>query len=1032
MDKININRKSLLKFLSAFMAVLMVYGVIGSLSILPVYAAEEEEVKEIIDYHNYVFNTPEEKLETMDLRADAYGYELYYESYSGEIAFRNKTSGQTLFSNPYDIGAALGEVGAAGSIGSADTRNQLLSQIIVRYMDNDQEKSYFSFKEAAQKDQIHSKNVKNGIRVEYTIGEEETRRLVPRLIEKTRFEEQILKYIEDEQALKKLYAFYTLKDPDDPKLTVRGVMELQATFPITNQMAVYVFDPYASAREINLIESYIKLYCQHYTFAELDSDHQMTEYEGEATAPALFKMALEYYLNEDGLQVRLPANGIRFDESNYQLNNIQILPFMGAGSYDNTGYTFIPDGSGTIMRFEDFKGNPVNIANKIYGQDQIYYQISGANQESMRLPVYGIVENYKHTYEYEEEVEVTNEVENDDGVLESVTETVIEKRTGEIEEDRGYLAIVTEGDSLANIMASHGGALHKYCTIYTQFNPRPKDSFNLAEQMSVGANAMWTIVSKRKYTGSFRIQYIMLTDSNIASEKGINDYYEVDWTGMAKAYRDYLLKNEVIKPIESAADDIPLYIESFGVIETSERILSIPVIVKTPLTTFDDLKTMYEQLEAEGISNIVFKLSGFANGGFGYGEHAPTKVKFERNAGGNKGYKDFINYAESKGLVFYPEFDFAYTYMFNNDMTVGFKQREYGARSIENRYTRKQVYDYEFQDYMSYGKMLVTPSAYASIYEKFTNQINKLGVSGLSVSTLGTELNSDFNKKNPQNREDSKEFTVDMLQSLKNDYGNIMVDGGNAYALPYASHILNVALDSSRYYYSSQSVPFMGMVLHGYVPFAGTPTNMAGDINVEILKIIENGSSPYFTLSYQNTAKLKDYFELAKYYAISYEIWFDDLIEKYNLLNDLLSDLQTVPIDDHEFLASAERIPSEEEIAEDKAEAEALALAEAEALAIKEEKAWLKAQRDARKAAEAGLETEETETPVVDTVVDTVAEVEEVEENLGYVPNKYTCALGTVVKVTYANGTSFILNYNSFAVSVEGRNIDALSFVKIG
>lgn len=1032
MDKINNIRKNLQRFLSAFMAVLMIYGVIGSLSILPVYASAAEEVKEIIDYQNFVFNSPEEKLATMDLRADSFGYELYYESYSGEIAVRNKESGQTMFSNPYDIGAALGAVGAAGSIGSADTRNQLLSQVIVRYTDNDQEKTYDSFKEAAQRGQIYSKNVKNGIRVEYTIGKEETRNLVPQRIEASRFEEQILKYIEDEQALKKLNAFYTLKDPNDPKLTVRGVMELQATFPITNYMAVYVFDPYASAREITLIESYIKLYCQHYTFAELDSDHLMTEYEGAATAPALFKMALEYYLNEDGLQVRLPANGIRFDESTYQLNNIQVLPYMGAGSYNNTGYTFLPDGSGTIMRFEDFAGNPVNISSMIYGQDHIYYQISGAHQQYMRFPVYGVVENYKYSYTYDEEIEVEKEVENADGTTETVTETVVETRTVEIDEDRGYLAIVTEGDSLANIMASHGGALHKYCTVYTQFNPRPKDSYNLAESMSVGANAMWTVVSKRKYTGSYRIQYIMLTDSDIAQAKGIKDYYEVDWTGMAKAYRDYLIKNEVLTPITDAKEDIPLYIESFGAIETVDNILSIPIVVMTPLTTFDNLKYMYEQLESAGLKNIVFKLTGFANKGVGYTEHAPTKVKFEKNVGGDKGYKDFLNYAESKGLVVYPEFDFAYTFTENNDFTVGFSYRKYGAKTIDNRYTVRQIYDYEWQEFWSDGKMIVSPSVYEILYGKFMNYMGKLGVSGVSVSTLGTALNSDFDKKDPYNREDSKAFTIDLLQQMYDDHGNIMIDGGNSYALKYASHIMNVALDSSRYYYSSQAVPFMGMVLHGYIPFAGTPTNMAADMKQEILKIIENGASPYFTLSYQNTEKLKDYFYLAQYYAISYEIWFDDLIEKYNLMNENLKDLQTATIEDHEFIAEAERIPSADEIAADKAEADALIAAEAEALATKENKDALKAQRDARKAAEAGLETEETadtaaEEPVEETIVEEVAVVEE-----AYVPNKYTCALGTVVKVTYSNGVSFILNYNSFSIKVEGKTIEPLGFVRIG
>jgi len=45
--------------------------------------------------------------------------------------------------------------------------------------------------------------------------------------------------------------------------------------------------------------------------------------------------------------------------------------------------------------------------------------------------------------------------------------------------------------------------------------------------------------------------------------------------------------------------------------------------------------------------------------------------------------------------------------------------------------------------------------------------------------------------------------------------------------------------------------------------------------------------------------------------------------------------------------------------------------------------------------------------------------------------NKYLCALGTVVKVTYENGASFILNYNSFQITANGKTIEPLSYLRI-
>lgn len=52
----------------------------------------------------------------------------------------------------------------------------------------------------------------------------------------------------------KLYAFYCLKDLSAPELTERAVMEMNTLFPmLEDKGALYIFDPYASAREINAL-----------------------------------------------------------------------------------------------------------------------------------------------------------------------------------------------------------------------------------------------------------------------------------------------------------------------------------------------------------------------------------------------------------------------------------------------------------------------------------------------------------------------------------------------------------------------------------------------------------------------------------------------------------------------------------------------------------------------------------------------------------------------------------------------------------
>ena len=121
-------------------------------------------------------------------------------------------------------------------------------------------------------------------------------------------------------------------------------------------------------------------------------------------------------------------------------------------------------------------------------------------------------------------------------------------------------------------------------------------------------------------------------------------------------------------------------------------------------------------------------------------------------------------------------------------------------------------------------------------------------------------------------------------------------------------HILNIPLDASKYKYESKAVPFLGMVLHGYVNYAGSVINEAGDSSAQLLKSIENGALLYYMLVYQNTNLLKEDKEFSKYYSVRFDIWFNTVVEQYNALNGAIGDLQLYNIVDHDFLIG-ERVP---------------------------------------------------------------------------------------------------------------------------
>ena len=947
------------KLMSLFMAVLMLFGVMASLSVIPAAAddvAEDEEssVEEVTSVdalYTEVYASPEEKLATMKLMTTKGNYSIYALESSGEVAVKDLSTGQILFTNPYDIGAATA---------SESVKNEILSQIIVKFDENGRERVYSSFEYAALRDQIKVKNIKNGIRVEYTIGREEARRLVPRMIRKDRFEEmiqapmeeyygvtfedaQIFRYEKNHPLasasfyLCKQMSYFVYKDLDECT-SDRLKQDLLDAFPIVEKMDIYVLDKAATTTEIEKIEEVIKTACPNYSYEEMDYDHQITEYTGDEENPPVFKMALEYTLGEDGFTVRLPANGIRFNESKFQLTNVSVLPYMGAGNNTYNGYTFYPDGSGALFSFEDLADqNTYTVASKIYGVDYAYHQISGTYQQTVRYPVFGIVENtdyYDCLYLNEEEgieeiVRISSMVyEAVQKALENGQTTALTTKYGgivadseaeKVTVDRGYVAIIEEGDALTELVTYHAGVLSPYDTVQMNFNPRPKDSYNIADAISVGTNSEWTVVSNRKYVGNYKIHYVMLSDESVAAknELSANDWYEASWLGMAKAYRDYLVGQGVLSQLTNTSSDIPLYIEAFGAVETIEKFASIPVEVMRPLTSTEDIKTMYEELSSAGATNINFKLTGFANGGVYYST-MPYKLKWEKAVQEGMSMQELFDYAKQEGdLTLFPEFEFSY--QVTSGMFDGFSSRKHAVRTIDDRYTFERPYMATQQKYSSSFRLAVSPAYYDHFYTKLMeNYLGYNNVNGISVGSLGDALNSDFDEDEPYNREDSKGFVAKALEYISGskDDMEVMVEGGNAYTWKYVNHILGAALDSSRYIKASYSVPFVGVVLHGYMNFAGAPLNMEGDVNYAKLKAIENGASVYFTLSYQNTQILKDDRNLSQYYSIRYDIWYDDVVEIYNELNNATKDVQDKIIVDHQFL-SGMRVPDVNELDRD-------------------------------------------------------------------------------------------------------------------
>ncbi len=897
-----------IRILSAVLAVSMIFAML-----IPVAVGAETIEETDKFFMSTAFEDKEDKLSTMtyimtsdDESKDGEGdgiLELYADKRSGEFAIRNKVTGDITLSNPYNA-----------SIYSTDVdRGRLLSQVYINYFKltagKDSMKSFYSYNDCFKFGQGSVNKTADGLRVDYSLGEEFKEYAVPKKIKLEDFFEAMKAGGKtDEEIIRMINSNFTVYDPDqkyidnpilsNPSLTLRDEMIKKYPDSVENPFIILMYDRYTSSTVMKQLEKDLQAINSNYfkiskvdpytgervkTQFELDVESILGKEEEKELFPAKeypnFKFTVDYKLTNDGIIAVLDTDSIVYDKDLYCLANLTILPYFDAASfnreldengntqYDN-GYLFIPDGSGALFRFEDLvaKNQSGTLVSSLYGSDYAYYQISSKNVEPYTMPVFGLV--------------------NTSGA-----------------NNTGYFAIIEDGDALASITANAGDNYH--ISVFASFKYAEYDTYDLADAFSGGASSSTkiTVVSDNYYDGEYKLYYKLLTDERLAEAYDIENTYDASYVGMAKLYRDYLIANGSIKKMTSVKEDTKLFLEVFGSLEVKEQVLTFPVTVSKELTTFKDVIEMQKDLSNVGINNNSFILKGFYNGGLN--STYPTEIKWQKVLGGKNGLSELLTDAENNGYDVAVDVDFSYSYA--TKWFSAYSNDKHAVRTLDDRYTTKREYYAPTQMFERTSGVAVSSASFITLFQSFVKSVEDTKIKTLATRALGSDLNSDFDDENYYSREDAKDKTVEFMKlatKLNSRRFGLIVDAGNSYAIPYASSVLCAPLDSSKFIKASESVPFYGMVYHGSLEFAGNALNMEGDVDYMFLKGLENGASLYYTLAKneKNISKLKFDSTYNKYYSVNYDSLKGQIIDRYNAYNAVMKDKQNMFIADHRFL----------------------------------------------------------------------------------------------------------------------------------
>ena len=730
------------------------------------------------------------------------------------------------------------------AIASNETKASLASFITLTYYDTQsREFSMNGYEDCVAKGQFEHENIENGISVKMQIGETQDQFNVPFAAEADRFEEKVINQLSG-IARRRIEGFYTRYSADDENLDPEVKSRLLEQYPGLADYDLYILRDDVSDRDISVLNGYISE--TDYTAEDYRDDIEKSGSTNQGEASALFEITVEFYLENGSLVVNVPADKISYDKSSFVLNRIRMMEYFGAGRSENDGYLFVPDGSGSLIYFNtDSEKSILNTVNRVYGQDYTLLQNNEYQNLSQQtyLPVFGIKE-----------------------------------------EQRAVFGIIEDGDAMAQIISQSGNIISGYETVSADFVYATVQSYLYDD--GTKQNGQWTYMDRNYYEGDYRIRYMFITGESAG------------YVGMAQAYRTYLVDRGELKKL-SEDTKFPLYLETIGLITRADSFFGIPYNRKIAITSFSDAIDMMNELKQNGVEYIKLRYKGWANGGLN--NTVPSGVSIEKKLGGADGFNELADYIEKNGFVIYPDVNF--NIIRNNKLFDSFISLFDSPRSNDDNIvslTPPEEINNISDEQNLYAA--VRPSKTADYYSGFFGDYEKYGVKSVSITYAGNMLYSDFDKDNGVTRQQALDILENNLAENESAIGKLLTDGGNAYIFKHSDDILNVPLSCSESIVQDESVPFIQIVLHGYIQYAGSPVNLSDNLETSVLKSAEYGAALYFSLGYENTDSLKDT-PLSYMYSIDYETWKSDIISLYDKYSSVFSELQDKEITDHEQLA---------------------------------------------------------------------------------------------------------------------------------
>lgn len=411
-----------------------------------------------------------------------------------------------------------------------------------------------------------------------------------------------------------------------------------------------------------------------------------------------------------------------------------------------------------------------------------------------------------------------------------------------------FLAVASHGEEYGTIMAEPAGLVCDYSRAGVRFAYR-----QLYEQPISRVGLGVQTVQPQRNAVDPQICYYFLTGE------------DADYVGMAGQYRELLVEAGALTRTQPQGAT-PLRVDFLAADLEKEFIGSS---VRTA-TDMDTVRRAYDELTQDGVINLQIGLRGWQEKGLsGYKKTDDSTASVYGGASALAGL--------AGEMPLWLALD---TFTAKEGQ---FDERSEGGISLSQSLVVKNGGE---DDWLGDTYYLKPEKALAALCRQM-EALSGEGLANFLVDGMGEALYGEYLDDAQQSRADVRSAVQQTARALAGQYGRLTFTRPNAYLFEAAGTYDQIPMAGSQFLYETDSVPFLQIVLSGYMELYAPYANLSFFSDMDRLKMIDYNTCPTYLLTQLDNYELRNTAS-AGLASTRYEDWRAHIAETYRQVSAVL------------------------------------------------------------------------------------------------------------------------------------------------